>query len=57
MHKVILFVIGLVLLIAGVASAFPAAIYTAQQFNTNFLVAIIGGVLIVLPLGMRKNGS
>jgi hypothetical protein len=57
MHKLWIFLIGLVLLIAGFASAFPAALYTAQQFNTNLFVAFIGGVLIVVPLGMRKNGS
>lgn len=57
MHKVYIFLAGLVLLVTGFASLWPASVYALQQFNTNMFVAFIGGVLIVLPLGMRKNGS
>lgn len=42
MHRLWLIIIGLVLLAAAFVSAFPAAIYQAQQFNTNLIVGFFG---------------
>jgi hypothetical protein len=55
LHRAYLFIIGLVILIAAFASAFPAAIYTAQQFNTNLIVGIFGAIFVAFAFIPHKS--
>jgi hypothetical protein len=57
LHRLWLFIIGLVILIAAFISAFPASIYTAQQFNTNYIAATFGIVFLAFSFFPGKNGK
>jgi hypothetical protein len=55
LHRIYLFIVGLVVLALAFVSAFPAAIYTAQQFNTNLIVGVFGVVFLALAFLPHKS--